>query len=805
MKIKIKKRSKKSVFFMFYFFFVFFLSTTAFAATYYVDSSAANDSGNGSSANPKKYIYSGILLMSSGDTLIIKDGIYSNNNDRIRGMPNGTSGNYTTIKAENDFGVILQGLSVGTGLASEQAAVNLYNKSWVTIEGLIIKDCQGSGIYTLSAIQVTDSDHCRLRKLGIKNGVHSGAEYGGAISTSGTSYSLFEDIFICGMMRYGINVGGGSGNEYNILRRVVARWDYCTTAQPRAAITVYGGGLGTTTCNEILLQNCIVLDGNNGGGSTFTGGFSVPHETANVHRYGCISLNNRGYGFHSSEDGLSHDNTNTHCVVWDSDSGMWWRHLASGTSGAYNCTFEGTGPAGSSDAGRGSVYQCEAVDNIFINCSATNMTVSGNVTRNSSDFSYVVRSPATGKGATIEKKMGVTGTLYGEAGYNTLTNDNIWPWPYEDKIKELFSESNPPPVNVSPQTNDTARGFCASGQTLTKYIWEYLGNAIPAEIYGTPPDTTSPSAVSNLSVTSTTSSSAALSWSATGDDAGSGTAASYDIRYSTAAINDSNWASATQVSGEPSPAVSGTTQTMTVSGLSAATTYYFAMKVSDEVPNTSALSNVISGATSTPPDTTAPTAISNLNVTSTTVSSATLSWTSTGDDAGTGTAASYDIRYSTSTINASNWASATQVSGEPSPAVAGTTQTMTVSGLSAATAYYFAMKVSDEVPNTSALSNVIGGVTATPAPSDTTAPYTTGHAPAKFAVNIDPSTNIVVHVKDDGAGVDINTIIMKVNGVVVSPIITGTPADYTLTYDPSLDFTTGQVVNVTVDARDLAP
>ncbi|MFA5014655.1 MAG: hypothetical protein WC549_03835, partial [Actinomycetota bacterium] len=25
------------------------------------------------------------------------------------------------------------------------------------------------------------------------------------------------------------------------------------------------------------------------------------------------------------------------------------------------------------------------------------------------------------------------------------------------------------------------RGFCADGQTLTKYIWEYLGNTIPAD------------------------------------------------------------------------------------------------------------------------------------------------------------------------------------------------------------------------------------------------------------------------------------------------------------------------------------
>ena len=86
----------------------------------------------------------------------------------------------------------------------------------------------------------------------------------------------------------------------------------------------------------------------------------------------------------------------------------------------------------------------------------------------------------------------------------------------------------------------------------------------------------------------------------------------------------------------------------------------------------------------------------------------------------------------------------------------------------------------------------------------TIAPYTDGHVPVSGAANITPGTNIVVHVKDDETGVDVNTIVMKVNGVTVSPDITGTSADYTLTYDPASDFQHGQTVYVTVDASDLA-
>ena len=48
-----------------------------------------------------------------------------------------------------------------------------------------------------------------------------------------------------------------------------------------------------------------------------------------------------------------------------------------------------------------------------------------------------------------------------------------------------------------------------------------------------------------------------------------------------------------------------------------------------------------------------------------------LSWTASGDDSLTGTAAQYDLRYATSLITAANFASATQVTGEPTPGAPG--------------------------------------------------------------------------------------------------------------------------------------
>jgi Tol biopolymer transport system component len=83
-------------------------------------------------------------------------------------------------------------------------------------------------------------------------------------------------------------------------------------------------------------------------------------------------------------------------------------------------------------------------------------------------------------------------------------------------------------------------------------------------------------------------------------------------------------------------------------------------------------------------------------------------------------------------------------------------------------------------------------------------PYTDGHNPAPGDTGVAQNVNIVVHIKDDGAGVDTNTIVMTVEGAAVTPDITGPVHDVTLTYDPPSWFVVGQVVDVTIDASDRA-
>ena len=106
-------------------------------------------------------------------------------------------------------------------------------------------------------------------------------------------------------------------------------------------------------------------------------------------------------------------------------------------------------------------------------------------------------------------------------------------------------------------------------------------------------------------------------------------------------------------------------------------------------------------------DVSAPAAVTDLTVGTITANSINLSWTAPGDDDATGTAASYDLRYNTSIITAQTFGSAMQVNGEPTPAISGSSQMMTVSGLQPGTTYYFALKTSDEIPNQSAISNLV--------------------------------------------------------------------------------------------------
>ncbi|MFH1701776.1 MAG: fibronectin type III domain-containing protein [Candidatus Zixiibacteriota bacterium] len=283
-------------------------------------------------------------------------------------------------------------------------------------------------------------------------------------------------------------------------------------------------------------------------------------------------------------------------------------------------------------------------------------------------------------------------------------------------------------------------------------------------------------------------------WTAPGDDGSSGTASEYDIRYSTSMINAGNWNSANQVTGESSPQIAGTSESFTIMGLTPSTTYYIAIKTSDEMPNWSGLSNIIS-VTTLDADT-PPARIAGLSIDTKTSASVTLNWTAPGADDDVGTASVYDIRFSTSLITDANWNAATQALGEPSPQVAGSNESFTVTGLLPNTQYYFAIKAADDTPNWSQLSNIVStttdlesaapsavanltvqSVTGTTALLTWTAPGDDGNSGTATQYDIRYSLSVITDVNWDAATQVTGEPLPQVSGSSESYTVTGLNSD----------------------------
>ena len=126
---------------------------------------------------------------------------------------------------------------------------------------------------------------------------------------------------------------------------------------------------------------------------------------------------------------------------------------------------------------------------------------------------------------------------------------------------------------------DSLQGKTVTGSRLN--IYNFFDNDIVA-----------PAEISDLSAIDKTHSTVTLQWTAVGDDFFAGTASRYDLRYSESPINATNFDLANEVIGVPMPSPPTTVETLKVTGLQQNTTYYFALKVFDNVGNGSLNSNL---------------------------------------------------------------------------------------------------------------------------------------------------------------------------------------------------------------------
>ena len=199
-----------------------------------------------------------------------------------------------------------------------------------------------------------------------------------------------------------------------------------------------------------------------------------------------------------------------------------------------------------------------------------------------------------------------------------------------------------------------------------------------------------------------------ISFTAPGDDAFAGQAERYELRYGVEPFYASSFEDATLYSQSVTwtPGQAGTKEQKTVTGLDAETTYYFALKAFDEADNASAMSNLAS--TAAQPDEIPPSNIADLVAQEGPLEGQiTLLFTAPGDDGTVGTVVGYELRYSESYINETNWDALDvyQPSLQWQPRTSGDPESKVITGFDAGTTYYFAIKSVDDVGNWSGVSN----------------------------------------------------------------------------------------------------
>ncbi|HEV8201905.1 MAG TPA: S8 family serine peptidase [Candidatus Polarisedimenticolia bacterium] len=113
-------------------------------------------------------------------------------------------------------------------------------------------------------------------------------------------------------------------------------------------------------------------------------------------------------------------------------------------------------------------------------------------------------------------------------------------------------------------------------------------------------DEVPPAPIEDLTAGEPGSNTMVLHWTAPGDDGSEGKATLYDVRFSTAPIDEGNYTQASRAAGAPRPSAAGAAEVMEVRGLQASTLYYFAVRAEDEWENHGPL-GPSAGATTLPP------------------------------------------------------------------------------------------------------------------------------------------------------------------------------------------------------------
>ncbi|MFA4831514.1 MAG: right-handed parallel beta-helix repeat-containing protein [Patescibacteria group bacterium] len=494
---------KKLIIFSIIFFGVFGLAGRLRATTYYVAPfPVGNDTNSGISLFPWATFTKAFSMMSAGDTLYLKDGVY---NQQMTGIPSGTAGNYTKIYALNDHMAEIDGQGTIPSLGW-QGLLYISGKSYIEIRGLKI---HGSS-YSNSVCLIENSNHITLRVTGCWEAGAYKHDLPVTISGITTNNILLEDVWAFGKGRYAVMVFQAGDNV--VLRRVVTRFDSGSYAgEPNAGVSIY------STSNAIV-ENNITLDHNGQNIQGDHNGFYLPNNnypSNNNKFYGNIALNlpkaitdiqigANGFG---TDGPSSKNNIFINNVAVNTQNGIIIGGSGPDNSLIQNNTFFGNYNHGvwNGGAATATTLKNTLLDNNagYGGYSGGEVTATYNGTYQNTLGAYSGMTCGTGCITTSPHLLYLTriemtspykgaGESGADIGANVvkryqdgvLTATDLWPWPYESWIKQDMCTT----VGVT-------RGFCSSS-SLTNYAWNYLGNGNP---YSSS-DTTPPAAPTGLSV-----------------------------------------------------------------------------------------------------------------------------------------------------------------------------------------------------------------------------------------------------------------------------------------------------------------
>ena len=220
-------------------------------------------------------------------------------------------------------------------------------------------------------------------------------------------------------------------------------------------------------------------------------------------------------------------------------------------------------------------------------------------------------------------------------------------------------------------------------------------------------NTTTPSAITDLSASTGGDDEILLTWTAPGEDGVTGTASSYIVRFATFQFTDQQGfddAMTHQQEWVPLPA--GSREDRTMRSLPAKTTYYVAIEAKNSIGNQGALSNLDNNSAWVD-DQTPPASITDLVVvTGEYGGELNLSWTAPGDNGREGKATAYVVKYSVSQFtDQTSFDNGTTYQQSWQPEISGNQENRTLKGLTGGETYYVAIKAVDEVGLQASLSN----------------------------------------------------------------------------------------------------